>query len=98
LKLDTSIQHGAILAYSLNPYIIFNHTYIRMFVFYELFLLITLLLSIKVIQDLTSGSEKYGRIYTLVALNVFFIATKELENYIFVAISLLTGSIILYSR
>jgi len=65
------------LIYTISPWIIFNHFYIRMFVFYELFLLSITLVSLKLIEVIRKRDKNKIWIYSGIFIIINFI------NYFF---------------
>jgi hypothetical protein len=55
-----------LFSYMINPWTIFNHFYIRMYVFYEFFLLATILLFIKILS--TKKNNKQNILYVILLL------------------------------
>lgn len=82
----------SLILYTINSYSIFNHVYIRMFAFYELFFLLILLITVKLITAVQEKCRKQVIILTsiIAVINLFLISTKELENYLYIAISILS--------
>ncbi|MEK6915652.1 MAG: hypothetical protein AABW89_03890 [Nanoarchaeota archaeon] len=79
LKKSTAIL--LLLIYSIFPLTLFNHTYLRMFVFYETFALLIILLFIKF------ELNKFN-IFILSIISIFLLITKELSTIIFLGLIL----------
>lgn len=77
INLPNFLIYGLLVIYTIFPLAIFNHTYIRMFVVYELLLVLSILLSINLLRE----EKKSGLFFSAGALIVFFlfIFFKDLE-------------------
>lgn len=78
LSLNKILTLLLLLVYSLNPWIIFNHFYIRMYVFYEFFNLLLIYLSFILLDLLKRNKSSKDRAIWLV---VFLIVLLNFVNY-----------------
>jgi hypothetical protein len=87
----------AIVIYTLSPLVIFSHWFVRMYVFYELFLLATIWLLFKINTSLKEKNKNSTAIYTLFLLILNFInwtLSFDTGKYL-IAIATILGVIIL---
>ncbi len=85
-----------LLVYTTNPWILFNHFYIRMYVFYEMFLLLSLFLFYKLTSELKINNVFMAIFYfiLMIALNwINYFYSNDSGKYL---ILLVNGLIFLY--
>ena len=75
---NTLYSSLAILLYGISPLVLFNHFYIRQYIFYELFILLILAVAIKIINLEYEKDYKRSNYYILlfIVINIFIFFTS----------------------
>ena len=85
----------AIILYTISPWTIFNHFYIRMFVVYEFFLLLTVLLFINLLKSIQERNKKLigitlvAIIFSLVINSVNYLLIKDVGSLVVIGVTLI---------
>lgn len=83
--------------YTLNPWVIFNHFYIRFYVFYEFFLLSSILLFFKLIDAIKNKKRVLGYLSLIFLVNILNLLSNDLEMYLILLVNLLFSGYVLLS-
>jgi len=89
LSFNKSLRYVILLIFIFYPWTIFNHWFIRMYVFYEMFLLLIVLFLFKIIESLKSKNNRqlilYFCLFVLVNVISWFFSFDRGKNIILLA-------------